>query len=208
MEWFRYGRVFSAKRSDFEKDVDSEKFGRVFLIDDSLMTGGLASVLQIKGFSHMAQTVTITTDEHRARNIAIGFAVIIVLTWWQITGSLPLLASSVIQDPQDGKVSSVQSFAIELLTDGLYMIGAFATAIFSGIWSLGVSLLKMLVSKTQAANQTDADAQKLIDARTEEIFKVVEEHLNQLDERIEKLESMVSVSSTPAPKRRASAVKS
>jgi hypothetical protein len=154
----------------------------------------------------MAQTVTITTDEHRARNIAIGFAVIVLLTWWQITGSLPLLASSVVPDNPDGKVSSVQSFAIELFTDGLYMVGAFATAIVSGIWSLGVSLLKMLIAKTQSANQTP-DIQKLIDDRTDQIFKVVEEHLNQLDERIEKLESIPSPV-VAAPKRRASAVKS
>lgn len=148
----------------------------------------------------MAQTVIVTTEEHRARNIAIGFVVIVVLTWWQITGSLPLLASSIIPESSDGKVSSVQSFFFELLADGLYMVGAFATAIVSGVWSLGVSLLKMLVAKTQTPKKTSTD---VIDDRTEQIFKTIEDHLNQFDERIEKLESGPVI-----PKRRASAVKS
>lgn len=151
----------------------------------------------------MSQTFTITTDEHRARNIAIGFVVIVILTWWQITGSLPLLASSMI--PDHGKVSSVQSFIFELLTDGLYLVGTFTTAILSGIWSLGVSLLQMLISKTKEPKSEPAAVQS-----NDQIFLEIEKHLNQFDERIEKLEFASSVPSTPVstPKRRSNAVKS
>jgi hypothetical protein len=147
--------------------------------------------------------ITITTNEHRARNIAIGFAVLIVLTWWQITGSLPLLAESFIPEPQDGRVSSIQSFFTELAADGLYLVGSFAVAIFSGIWSLVVSLIKMLLGTAQSSQP--ADVTKLLDERTDAIFKTVEEQLNKLDERIEKLEMVPQTLPTIAPKRRSSA---
>lgn len=159
----------------------------------------------------MSQTVIITSNENRARNIAIGFAVIVVLTWWQITGSLPLLASSVIPDNPDGKVSSVQSFVFELMADGLYLVGAFATAIVSGIWSLGVSLLGMLVSKSQTEKQAIpvADYKIVLDERTDQILKTVENYLNKFDERIEEIETLLKpVSIPPESKRRASGVKS
>lgn len=151
----------------------------------------------------MSSTVTIVTNENRARNIAIGFAVITILTWWQVTGSLPLLAASMLPDNSDGKVSSVQAFLFELIVDGLYLVGAFATAIISGIWSLGVSAIQMLIAKTQTTKQIpESDFEKSLDSRTDQILQAIEKHLNDFDERIEKLEMVPDVLPKIAPKRR------
>lgn len=159
----------------------------------------------------MSQTVIITTNENRARNIAIGFAVIVALTWWQITGSLPFLASSMMPEPPDGRVSSMQSFVMELFTDGLYLVGTFSVAIVSGIWSLGVSLLQMLINKSQSEKKSTS-VEKLLDNRTEKIFEAIEMHLNELDKRIKQIEEVSAIPVVPvapvASKRRASGVRS
>ena len=136
--------------------------------------------------------IMITTDDRRPRNIAIGIAVVAVITWWQVTGSLPLLASTLFETP-DSKVSSVQSFVIELASDGLYLIGVFVTSVFSGIWSLGVSLIGRLVeSSNKPAEPTAQSWQESLDAQTQKIFQAVEEPLNELDARIEALEFKVN----------------
>jgi hypothetical protein len=134
--------------------------------------------------------ITIKTGEaeHRATKIAIGFTVLAVLTWWQFTGSLPFLASAILPDPPDGKTSSVQSFVLELFADGLYFVGAFAVTFASGIWSFVIGLIQMAMIKLQSNKQSN-DIEKMLDERTERIFRMVEVHLNNHDERIEKLES-------------------
>ena len=135
---------------------------------------------------------TITTDDRRPRNIAIGIAVVAVITWWQVTGSLPLLAATLFESP-DSKVSSVQSFVIELASDGLYLIGVFVTSVFSGIWSLGVSLIGRLVeSSKKPAEPTAQSWQESLDAQTQKIFQAVEGPLNELDARVEALEFKVN----------------
>jgi hypothetical protein len=138
--------------------------------------------------------IMITTDDKRPRNIAIGIAVVAVITWWQVTGSLPLLASTLFESPDSsGKLSSVQSFLIELASDGLYLIGVFVTSVFSGIWSLGVSLIGRLVeSSKKPAEPTAQSWQESLDAQTQKIFQAVETPLNEIDARVEALEFKVN----------------
>ncbi len=142
--------------------------------------------------------ITIKTGEaeHRATKIAIGFTVLAVLTWWQFTGSLPFLASAILPNPPDGKTSSVQSFVLELFADGLYFIGAFAVTFASGIWSFAIGLIQMAMMKLQSTKQNN-NIEKMLDERTERIFRMVEVHLNNPDERIEKLEFKTSEPEQP-----------
>ncbi len=137
--------------------------------------------------------IMITTDDKRPRNIAIGLAVVAVITWWQVTGSLPLLASTLFDSPDSEKLSSVQSFVIELASDGLYLVGVFVTSVFSGIWSLGVSLIgKLVESSKKPAEPTAQSWQESLDAQTQKIFQAVETPLNELDARVEALEFKVN----------------
>lgn len=123
----------------------------------------------------------ITSQDSRPRNIAIGFVVVAVLTWWHLTGALPLLASAMLPSASDGKTQSVYSFVSLLLADGLYGVGVLATLAVSGIWSMVVSLFSKLLgyAKQPTANEP---------TRVDKLVESIERELNQLDERVSSLE--------------------
>jgi hypothetical protein len=125
--------------------------------------------------------VLITTQDLRPRNIAVGFVVVLVLSWWQFTGSLPLIASTMLPSESDEKVSSVYSFVSLLLADGLYAVGVLATLAASGIWSLVVSLLGKLLGYAKRPAETEP-------TRVDTLVESIERELNSLDSRISALE--------------------
>lgn len=162
----------------------------------------------------MADSVTPTppTEPNRARNIVIGAAIVIVLTYWQFTGSLPLLASSVIPEPSgnSGQLRSVYTYGTEILADLLYFIGVAATAIGSGIWGLAIQLIRWVIDTINKRNTPTppsttpntpsfAFVADKLDERTSYIFGEIQPHLQKFEERLKDLEAHLEDLRTPSP---------
>jgi len=146
----------------------------------------------------MANAIIVNSD-NRPRNIAIGCLVVSILTYWQFTGSLPLLAESMVPIPSDGKVSSAWSFGVELLGDALYFVGIAATGFASGIWSLVLGLINLVVGKVNAKpSKSEAVTRELLDHRTEQVFSAIEKPLNDLSATIDQLGEQIAFLSHPS----------
>lgn len=151
------------------------------------------------------QISVVVNNDHRARNIAIGFVVVAVLTYWHFTGSLPLLATSMVPQPADEKLRSTWSFGVELLGDLFYFVGVAATGFASGIWTLVLGLIRLLVAKSTGQPSTQATptvtdqtvTRDLLDQRTKQVFKAIEKPLNDLSEQLKTMQEQLEILSKP-----------
>ena len=157
----------------------------------------------------MTQQITVRVDDsHRPRNIAIGAIVVIVLTYWHFTGSLPLLASAMVPEPANDSLRSTWSFGVELLGDLLYFVGVAATGVFSGLWSLIVALIRFLLNRSETVATSplaveQAITQDQLDKRTKQVFRAIEPTLNALSEQVDqlakKIDSLYQDAEEPEP---------
>lgn len=152
----------------------------------------------------MSQQITVQVNDNRPRNIAIGFVVVAVLTYWHFTGSLPLLATSMVPQPEDAKLQSTWSFGVELLGDLFYFVGVAATSFASGIWTMVLGLIRLLVSKSTSHQQANAVTppdqtvtRDLLDQRTRQVFKTIEKPLNELSEQLKTVQEQLEILSKP-----------
>lgn len=162
----------------------------------------------------MADSITPTpptTEPNRARNIAIGAVIVGILTYWQFTGSLPLLATSVIPEPSEesGQLRSVVTYGTEILADLLYFVGVAATAIGSGIWGLAIQLIRWVIDTINKRNTPTPDGKPnpptfayvadKIDERTSYIFGEIQPHLQKFEERLKDIEAHLEDLRTSPP---------
>lgn len=110
-----------------------------------------------------------------------------------------MLASAAMPADESGKLSSAYSIAADLIGDGLYAVGVIVASLASGLWSLVVSAIKMLLSwmgsKQAAAPDTTQIASKQeVDEKLRNILSQIEMHLNELDNRISEIALAQSVS--------------
>jgi hypothetical protein len=151
------------------------------------------------------QISVVVNNDNRARNIAIGFLVVSVLTYWHFTGSLPLLATSIVPQPEDAKLQSTWSFGVELLGDLFYFVGVAATGFASGIWTMIIGLIRLLVAKSNsqpAAQVTpmvteQTVTRELLDKRTKQVFSAIEKPLNELSEQLKTVQEQLAIMSKP-----------
>lgn len=145
-------------------------------------------------------SIQVSNKDSRPRNIAIGLLIVFVLTYWHFTGSLPLLAEAVLPQPENGKLSSAWSFGVELLGDALYFVGVAATGFASGIWSLLLGLINLVVGKVNATPTVDAESvtRELLDKRTKQVFAAIEKPLNDLSEQVKLLQAQIEIMAHPS----------
>lgn len=140
----------------------------------------------------VSNQISVVVNDNRARNIAIGFVVVAVLTYWHFTGSLPLLATSMVPQPVDDRLRSTWSFGVELLGDLFYFVGVATTGFVSGIWSLLIGLIRLLVNKSSdkvaAVSQEQTVTRDLLDQRTKQVFAAIEAPLNDLSLKLARIE--------------------
>lgn len=147
----------------------------------------------------MAEVTISTNNNQRAQSILIGMVVVALLTYWHFTGSLPLLASSIVPEPEDSKLGSVWSFGVELLADFFYFVGVAVAAFSSGLWSLVIGLIRVLVSKSnvQSVAPDQAVTRDLLDKRTKQVFAAIETPLNDLSQQVKQLEEKIDCLAHP-----------
>lgn len=142
----------------------------------------------------MTDVRVVVDDSKRAQYIMLGLAIVGVLTYLWMFGVMSLVSEQVLPKPKSAKLMSAWAIGADMLGDALYFVGVLGATIFTGIGSLVMNGVKLLIGKAapptgDSKYVTVAD----LDVRTAAILQAVEGPMNRLADEIgamsEKVES-------------------
>ena len=131
----------------------------------------------------MTDVRVVVDDSKRAQYIMLGLAIVGVLTYLWMFGVMSFVSEQVLPKPKSDKLMSAWAIGADMLGDALYFIGVLGATIFTGIGSLVMNGMKLLVGK---ASQPSGDSKYVtvadLDLRTAAILQAVEGPMNQIAE--------------------------
>ena len=152
----------------------------------------------------MTDVRVVVDDSKRAQYIMLGLAIVGVLTYLWFFGVMTLVSEQVLPKPKSEKLMSAWSIGTDMLGDALYFLGVLGATVFSGIGSLIMNGVKMLVGKTAGPSGDPGYVTKAdLEVRTTEILEVVQTPLNEIVDDIKSLSERINgFSAKPAVARK------
>lgn len=151
----------------------------------------------------MTDVRVVVDDSKRAQYIMLGLAIVGVLTYLWLFGAMSFVSELLLPKPKSDKLMSAWSIGTDILGDALYFIGVLGATVFSGIGSLVMNGVKLLVGKAKEPSVNPEYVTKFeLEQRTTAILQVVEAPMNDLVNDVKALSERFDAAAKPVTARK------